>query len=178
MTDANDEPLGATVKPGIRFRLSSLLLVPLFLSPLFLSLLFVSDELAGRPPRMGLTVFAYAAFFSLVFIINWYAHANRRSVKIKSLVFSSLTKGAVFGGIFGLQLWLPVMTVFAVRSWPRNAPVLSFWEIIQFADPELLIAFALFVLTDVVIGTATGGLFGLCVSRAKGHRPIEHPRSP
>ena len=138
----------------------------------------MSDELARRPPRMGLTVFAYAAFYSLVFTINWHAHAKRRSVKIESLVFSSLTKGAIFGGIFGVQLWLPVFTLFIVRRWSRWAPVFSFWETIEHVVPDFLFGFAIFVLTDVVIGAATGGLFGLCMGRAKGHRPIEHSRSP
>lgn len=168
MPDANDAPMGATVKPGVRFRLSSLLLVPLFFSPLFLSLLFVSDELARRPPRMGLTVFAYAAFYSLVFIVDSHARARRRSVKMKSPVFRYLGKGGMFGGIFGVQLWLPVFALFAVRSWELNTPSLSFWEIIQFQSPQLLFAFAVFVLTDVVIGTATGGLFGLCAKRVNG----------
>ena len=168
MPDANVPAFGSTVKSGIRFRLSSLLLVPLFFSPLLISMVLVSDELARRRPRMGLEIFAYAAFFALMFIFNWHARAKRNSAKNKSPVFWSLGKGTMFGGIFGVQLLLPVLILRVVKRWHEYGAFLSLWETAQQKIGPELFGFGIILLTFVVIGAATGGLFGLCTERAKG----------
>lgn len=152
----------------MRFRLVSLLLVPLLFSPLFMSLLIVSDELARRRPRNVFAIFAYAAFYSLVFIVNRQTRAKRQSLKIKSPVFWSLGNGAMFGGIFGVQVSLPVFVFHIVKGWQRHALLFSFWETFQQMLPDMLLAFGFVVMTFVVIGAATGSVFGLCSDRVNG----------
>jgi hypothetical protein len=142
----------------MRFSLSSLLLVPLLFSPLLMSVLLIEDELARRPPRMGLTIIGFAAAYCLALLGNWLARARIRGRQIRSPVYSCVMRGALYGARFAAFLILPLFSVFAVRELRDPVP---FWVTASQDLVPIFAGFGYFLLTFSVLGGATGGLLGL-----------------
>ena len=88
MADDYYELTGKKDRKEVRFRLRTLLLLPLFFSPFFMSLVLVSDQWARHPSRMGLglEIVFYAAFYSLVILVCWQPKLRRQAPEINSPV--------------------------------------------------------------------------------------------